>query len=156
MNAGSEILLFRDTAQQPRELLAFTRRQRCAESVVVRARDAPDLGHRLHPFLRNVQRVESPIFRIVSPLHETAFPKLVEPRHEPARHHPEQRGKSLLTDSGVRWNEIELAKALGEPCCGMRAHLSQEKCRRARASRPTCDVVSFFHTFTIARRNGLR
>ena len=63
----------------------------------MRSRDAADVRHRLGSLVGQVERVDSPVIGVVTPLEEPERFELVDQRHEPARNHAQQRRERLLT-----------------------------------------------------------
>ena len=63
-----------------------------AQTSCVRARDAANLRRRLNRAVREVERGEA-ILGVVAPLEGASLLELVEPRHEPARHHAGERSE---------------------------------------------------------------
>lgn len=110
VHAGRELLLVGDAREQGPQLLPLFRGERRANGVVVSTGYAANLGHDLGALLRQVNRVDASILRVVPALDEPSFLELVEQRNEPARHHAEPRGERLLADARVARNRPERSR----------------------------------------------
>jgi len=166
MDAGCEAVIVGDPAQQQAQLFALAFAERRAEGVVMRSRDAPDLGHRPLAFVRQPQGIETSILGVVPPLEDPALLQLVDVRDEAARQHPQDGREGLLTDArvrrdgpknpGMRRDEADHGKALGKASRRMSPELRKQKCVRARMPGTAGWVGWGPHSSTIATTYGVR
>ena len=84
MDPRRQPLLIRDESQQPAQLFALLGLERRHDCLVVLARDPADLPERGPTLLGQMERVSSPVLRVLPALHESERLELVHDRDEAA------------------------------------------------------------------------
>jgi hypothetical protein len=155
MDTRRKGLFVRDAREEVHEVPALLMSERRAKRIIVRSSHPPDLRHRPLPLGRQVQRVDSPIFRVVATFDEPALLELVHQNDEPARKDAQHARESLLTepgtgrdrakDSRLGSSQLQLGEPLPEPHCRVTSDLGEQERSGSGATHGSSRLVALFH-----------
>jgi hypothetical protein len=135
--AGTQALLVRDLAEQPIQLLFLVAIESAASSVIVFARNAPNLFNCVPAERREVQRVCAPVRRVLTPFDQATFLEFIQKRNELAGQDSQPAAKLLLAEprgcpdqpenTRVRTEQAQAFQSFTKLTRSVRSYLRQQK-----------------------------
>ena len=100
MDSSNQSLLIGNLQQQSRKLVALLPTESGEQSLLVLPCHLADFLQDFSAIFRQVERIQAPVFRIWSPLHDSPLFEIVQDRHQPAGMYLQPCGEFLLARSG--------------------------------------------------------